>query len=198
MTIPTTFEEKLRQAFHGRLRARWSVRNRTYQIEQQVGRASLPPIRIEADRDDLICARDGYGYVLEVAQGDRMCCPECQWTELTVPVREFVDIRCPYCASKGRQGRLVAGYFPLDDSLIEHLKKIDPEGTYAQNLTKDIDRRNQQRDTSLERGLTTTVEGHADERFNQVVGIESFGYSTTKMWPSDMGPEKPRLNNAGV
>lgn len=189
MNIPTAFEEKLQSAFHGRLRVRWSVRNRQFQIEQRVGRASLAPIRIEADRDDLICARDGYAYVLSIAQGDRMCCPECQWKELRVPVKEFADIRCDFCASLGKQGRVVAGYFPLDDSLIQHLKMIDPDGDYSRNLTKDIDQRNQQRELAAERDLSNTVEAGGSEHYNQIVGIPQFGYSHAKQWPSDLGPQ---------
>lgn len=189
MTIPAAFEERLRSTFQGRLRIRWSVKAREWHIEQKVGRAITAPIRIEADRDDLICARDGFDYLLTVRQGDRMPCPICEWQELKVPVRDFVDIRCAYCASKGLQGRTVAGFWPLDDSLIDHLKKLDPESDYSRNLAKDIDRRNQQREASQEADLSNTVKSAGSEHFDSIVGIPHFGFSTAKQWPADLGPQ---------
>ncbi len=184
MTIPTNFENRLTRLFDGRLRIRWSVRAREWRIEQKVGRAIVPPIRIEEDRDDLICARDGYDYVLSVRSGDRMPCPSCEWTELPVPVKEFRDIRCPYCASKGKQGRTVAGYFPLDDSLITHLQMLDPLRGASKELVAAADRRNEALMASAERKLSNTVTAHGADHFNELFDIKQFAYSGAKHWPS--------------
>lgn len=124
---------------------------------------------------------------MSISQGDRMCCPECKWRELRVPVREFADIRCDFCASLGKQGRVVAGYFPLDDSLIDHLKKIDPDGNHSRNITKEIDQRNQAREMSNERDMSNIVESAGNDHYDQLVGIPHFGYSQAKLWPSDLG-----------
>lgn len=188
-SIPSAFEERLRDAFDGRLRIRWSVKARELRIEQKVGNAITIPIRIDADRDDLICARDGYDYLLSIRSGDRMPCPECEWTELKVPVRDFVDIRCAYCASKGKQGRTVAGYWPLDDSLIDHLKKIDPLRGASQRLAKEADLANARRLASLEADFSNTIYAHGADHYAELVGIPQFGYSHAKHWPTDLGPQ---------
>lgn len=191
MNIPSAFEERLHSTFNGRLRIRWSVKAREFRIEQRVGNAITAPIRIEADRDDLICARDGFDYLLSIRNGDRMPCPECEWAELKVPVRDFVDIRCPYCASKGRQGRVVAGYWPLDDSLLDHLRKIDPLRGASAELAAAADRRNAAHLASLEAKMSNEIYAHGAENYDALVGIPHFGYSTSKLWPADLGPKLP-------
>lgn len=184
MNIPTAFEDRLRKAFDGRLRIRWSNRAHEWRLEQRVGRAITAPVRIEEDRDDLICARDGYDYVLSVRSGDRMPCPQCEWTELKVPIREFRDIRCPYCASRGKQGRTVAGYFPLDDTLIQHLQMIDPLRGASKELAAAADRRNDALMASAERQLSNTVMAHGADHYNEVVGIPQFSYEKATCWPT--------------
>lgn len=189
MNIPTAFEERLTKTFDGRLRIRWSVRAREFRIEQKVGNAVLAPIRIDEDRDDLICARDGYDYVLSVRSGDRMPCPSCEWTELPVPIREFRDIRCPYCASKGKQGRTVAGYFPLDDSLITHLQMLDPLRGASKELAQAADLRNEALLNSLERKFSNEILAHGSDNYDALVGIPHFGYSQAKHWPTEFKQE---------
>lgn len=190
VNIPTAFEDKLRRAFDGRLRIRWSAKSREFRIEQKVGRAITAPVRLDEGRDDLICARDGFDYLLTVRSGDRMLCPECEWTELKVPVRDFQDIRCPYCASKGKQGRVVAGFWPLDDTLIEHLQKIDPLRGASKELAAAADRRNEALLASQEREFSNKILAHGSDHYNELVGIPSFGYSTAKCWPAGLGPKQ--------
>lgn len=193
MTVPSEFEERLRNTFDGRLRIRWSVKNREWNIEQKVGRAITAPVAIEADRDDLICARDGFDYVCTVRTGDRMPCPNCEWTTLKVPVRDFADIQCPYCASKGRQSRTVAGYWPLDDSLIDHLRRIDPHSGRQHAETKDMDARNEARDQAAERQMSTRGMAHMGEMGRGIDwNIPQFGYSDAAQWPSDLGVDRPQ------
>lgn len=189
MNIPTSFSKRLHDTFDGRLRIRWSFHNREYRIEQKVRRAQLPRGRVEEHEDQLICLCDGFEYLLSIRDGDRMPCPSCQWMELKVPVRDFQDIRCPYCASKGRQGRVIAGYWPLDDSLIQRLQMLDPDRQHQRAIVQAMDDRNDARNTSMERGLSTHVTGVGDHFYNNLVGIPQFGYSHAKGWPSDLGPK---------
>lgn len=176
MEAPTRFTELLREAFGTRLRIRWSQKAQEFQLEQQVGRAALPPIRIDEGRDDLIRARDGYDYVMSIRAGDRMPCPKCNY-KIQVPIRDTHHIQCAYCKLKGRQTHVTAGFWPLDDSLIDHLRKIDPLRGAAKELTAAADRRNQARLASAERELTTHVEAVGAENFNRLVGIQQVGFS---------------------
>ena len=176
MNAPTEFTERLHSTFDGRLRIRWSAAERQFHIEQKVGRAVVAPIRIEEGRDDLIRARDGYHPVMTITPGDRTPCPECNFT-LRVPVRDTADIRCPYCQLKGRTTRVVAGYWPLDDSLIEHLRKIDPLRPGSETLAEEADRRNHQRLQSAENDISNAGYAALDERYNRIVGIPQVGYT---------------------
>ncbi len=125
MHIPSDFVEKLARDFGGRLRVRWSHQRSEYVIEEKVGRAALPPFRFAEIDDNYIRARDGYGFVLAVRPGDRMACPQCHLS-IKVPVREFREVACEHCTWKGREARYQVCYWPLGDSLLEHLRKIDP------------------------------------------------------------------------
>lgn len=187
--IPDAFAERLRSTFDGRLRIRWSVRAQEFRIEQKVGNAVVAPIRIDEDRDDLICARDGYDYVMSIRNGTRMPCPTCQFTELTVPALDTAHIRCSYCASKGLDGRVTAGYWPLEDALIDHLRKIDPLRGQTFELSAATDRRNRALLQSNENSISDIVISKGAEDYDALVGIPHFGYSTAKMWPAEMGPQ---------
>lgn len=176
MEAPTRFVELLRENFGDRLRVRWSQKAQEFQIEQKVGRAVLPPIRIEEGRDDLIRARDGYDYVMSIRAGDRMPCPKCHY-KIPVPVRDTHHIACAYCKLKGRQTHVTAGFWPLDDSLIEHLRKIDPLRGAHRELTQAADLRNQARLKSAERDLSNHVEAVGSDHFNRLVGIPQVGYT---------------------
>lgn len=125
-SVPEEFERRLALEFSGRLRMRWSARKRAWLIEQKVGRAALPPIWFDATRDDHIQARDGYAGFFEIQPGDRMACHFCGGT-LRVPVREVREVACNSCLSRGRDARFVCTYWPLDETLIDYIKSIDPE-----------------------------------------------------------------------
>lgn len=177
MEAPSSFVDLLHRTFDGRLRIRWSVASRRWLIEQKVGHGfAVSPIQIDETRDDLIRARDGYHPVMEITLGDRIQCPQCH-LELRVPVFETHDIRCGYCALKGRQTRIVAGYWPLNERLIEHLRKIDPLRDQQSELAAEADRRNRlllksQEDAAMAPGLA-----YADEAYNRLVGIPQVGYT---------------------
>lgn len=176
MTASETFLTNLDRAFDGRVRCRWSNATQSFHIEQKVGRALVPPLFIEDGRDDLIRARDGYHPVMEIREGDRMPCPSCR-SELKVPVRDTADIRCGYCQLKGRTTRVVAGFWPLDDSLIDHLRKIDPYRDGFDELAAEADAHNQRLMKSAENKLSDVVTSKADEDYRRLVGIPMVGYT---------------------
>ena len=182
MNAPSEFVERLQRTFDGRLRVRWSDKEQHFLIEQKVGRAVVPPIRIDEGRDDLIRARDGYHPVMAITPGDRMRCPACNYT-LRVPVRDTADIPCEFCKLMGRTTRVVAGFWPLDDSLIEHLRKLDPLRDGQAELAEEADRHNRMLLRSAEADLSDTVISKADEDYRRLVGIPMVGRTMKEdMW----------------
>jgi len=176
MKAPDSFVELLRRAFDGRYRIRWSDRDQEFHLEHKVATAVIPPVRIESDRDDLIRARDGYDYVMSVRQGDRMPCPECGLT-LKVPVRDTWQITCGYCKLKGRTTHVVAGFWPLDDTLIDHLRKIDPYRGAQKELTAVADQRNRLLLQAQENDAMAPGYAAADDLYRRLVGIPLTGYT---------------------
>jgi hypothetical protein len=173
---PDSFVTRLHEVFDGRLRIRFSDKEQNFHIEQKVGRAVVAPCKIEEGRDDLIRARDGYHPVMTITPGDRMRCPSCHY-DLPVPVRETVDMRCPFCAFHGRTTRIVAGYWPLDDSLIAHLQMIDPLRDGQTELAEAADRHNRMLLQSQEDAAVAPGYAYADENYNRLVGIPQVGYT---------------------
>lgn len=176
MQIPESFSERLEREFDGRLRIRWSKAGGEFHIEQKVGRAALPPTYVSEYDDDLIRARDGYMYVMTVRPGDRMRCPDCNST-LKVPIMRTAETICGYCKMKGRDGRHVAAYYPLGDTLIDHLKKIDPMRRFRQDLAKAADRKNEAIMESRKRETSNQIEASTKDHWTKLVGIQSVGYS---------------------
>lgn len=179
MDAPTQFVDRLRSTFNDRLRIRWSTTEKCFHIEQKVGRAVVAPIFIDESRDDLIRARDGYHPVMTIQPGDRMPCPECHY-QLRVPVMDTADLPCPYCRLKGRTTRVVAGYWPLNDLLIDHLRKIDPLRGASEELSAEADRHNRLLLKSQEADAYREGEAAFSDDYNRIVGIES---NTSKHLP---------------
>lgn len=176
MDAPQSFVDALERTFDGRLRIRWSAAERQFHIEQKVGRAVVPPVRIDEGRDDLIRARDGYHPVMTVTPGDRMRCPSCNY-DLKVPVRDTHDIRCGYCQMMGRTTRVVAGYWPLDDSLIEHLRKIDPHRDAQKELAEEADQHNRLLLKAQEDAALAPAMAAFNDDYRRLVGIPMVGYT---------------------
>lgn len=144
--VPESFRRLLEREFPG-YRVRWSLRDSCWHLEQPCGNSALVPFRIDPSDDTLIRARDGFWLVMKIQPGDRMPCPNvverfprqiCNWT-LKVPQRKVAEVRCPVCAKAGRDGRAFAGFWPLDEGLIEELRRTDPlkGGTAAARATAD-------------------------------------------------------------
>lgn len=186
MNAPDSFVARLASVFDNRLRIRWSDREGCFHIEQRVGRATIAPVFIDSTRDDLIRARDGFHPIMTVQPGDRMPCPECHY-QLHVPVMDTWDMRCPYCETKGRSTRVVAGYWPLNDLLIEHLRKIDPLRGASTELAEEADRHNRlllkaQEDEAFAPGFDAF-----DSNYNNLVGIPQTGYTGKILPGSQLG-----------
>lgn len=133
--INKEFERTLEKAFDGRFRLRWSDKLQEYHLEQRigVGRDLMPPVDEEGNydtyNDDWIRARDGFFKIMSVRAGDRMPCPRCGF-DVKIPTMETRQVSCPYCSygkDDPKRQRWLASYFPLNHTLIDHIKEIDPE-----------------------------------------------------------------------
>ena len=175
MEAPRDFVKRLSSEFPY-IRIRWSEKREAWQIEEQVGRGALPPIHIDPFDDNLIRAKDGYWFICEVRPGTKMPCPSCKAT-LAVPVLEFAEVRCEQCISKGKDGRYPAGYFPLGEMLLEHLRRTDPLRGAIQRLAAEADKANQLILKQKARSLHNLNEDIGKDSFNRMVGIPQFGYT---------------------
>lgn len=186
MQAPEEFVERLNQVFGGRYRIRWSDARNEWHIEQKVRRgiaegfADVNPRHVKRARekhDDLVRARDGYVLTMAVKAGTRDYCKTCN-TQLSVPAFETQVITCPYCASRGRHSHQTAGYFPLSDSLIDHLRYIDAENDGIDRVTEAVNRSNELLLHEMNmRYIRRPIEAATRERFNRLVGIPQFGYA---------------------
>jgi len=175
-TPPSDFTARLKSEFNDRLRIRWSDHRGEWQIEQRVGRAVVPPRFVSDYDDDSIRARDGYAYVMAVRPGDRMPCPGCGLT-LKVPIMHFGEVRCPYCAYRGREGRYAAAYYPLGDALIQHLRRIDPLRGWNKDLAAQADARNEAVLRDHEKKADDALYGGISENWNRIRGVPQVGYT---------------------
>jgi len=177
MDVPVAFQRRLESEFNGRLRARWSRARGEFHIEQQVGRAVLAPTYVSDWDDDTIRARDGYGFVMAIRPGTRMPCPECGIT-LDVPVMHSAEVKCPFCRTKGKDGRYPAAYYPLEgDALIQHLRRIDPLNTWRATIAKDADAANKRRLKGMERAVDNNTEAVLKDWYKRLNQIPQAGYT---------------------
>jgi len=177
---PQHFQDRLREAFDGRLRIRWSNAANEFQIEQHVARGIINFPAGLTD-DERIRLRDGFFYVMSVRTGDRMPCPKCG-TEIRVPIREMKELSCSVCKGRGLEHRVAAGYFPLDDTLIEHLQSIDPLKGMSRELRNKIDKHNADFTAKQRQKVLDQMSDAMGDDFNRIAGIPSTGY-TGKILP---------------
>jgi hypothetical protein len=177
MKAPEDFVKKLTSQSDGDLRIRWSHSRGEWHIEQRVGRAILAPSPISDDDDEHRRAADGYVLVLTVRDGDRMPCPDCG-CELKVPHLRFAEVKCDYCRLQGRDGRHVAGHFPLGEALLQHLRRIDPKRGWRDGMKEALDRRNHQLVASRERDYSNMVEAVGFDHARQLMKIGQWGYNS--------------------
>lgn len=174
MNIPSEFVSRLKSEFPN-LRIRFSTKRQAFQIEQQVGRGCLPPLRIDPYDDDLIRAKDGYWKVCEVNLGTSMPCPECGQT-LKVPELKFKEVRCEYCVANRRDGRIICGYFPLGEALFEYLRRMDPLRGGIERNAATVDAHNKRLMDARAKEVANTVETIKDD-YGFISGIPMVGYT---------------------
>ena len=126
--------------------------------------------------DAYIRNRDGVIHVLSVRTGTVMPCYKCGY-ELKVPYMETGFIQCAYCKLKGRTSARAVVHFPLGDSLLDYLKKIDPVNPLSERLAEDIDRQNAALAATMENDALRAGNAAASDRYNRIVGIPQTGYT---------------------
>jgi hypothetical protein len=184
---PESFVDKLDREFRGRLRIRWSQQQGEWRIEQKVARGLFPgskPTKSGWDSsvDRYVEHRDGYVHIMSVRTGDRMPCPRCGH-ELKVPFKDTTHLKCEYCRLIGRQTYVPAVFFPLSDSLIDHLKSIDPENPISEGLAERLDRENEALAARMEADAIRDSVAAFNEDYRRVVGIPYAHLSgRTKFW----------------
>jgi hypothetical protein len=187
MNAPESFIERLTSEFRGRLRLRWSHQRHAWLIEQRIRRGLFPGTRPskrgwDESSDKYVQHRDGVIEVLEVRTGTAMDCPKCGHG-LKVPYGQTTHIQCGFCRMQGKNPHIAAAFLPLNDDLINYLKRIDPENPISERLAEDLDRQNAALAASQERDALNQGDAKFHEDYNRIVGIPQFGYSgRTRMW----------------
>lgn len=169
MYIPESFQDSLQREFEGRLRLRWSLWEDSFIVEQKIRRELADELGPQATEDDRLRQRDGYLKLCAVRNGDRMPCPYCK-TTLKVPVFEFWLLQCPNCREYS-----AAGYFELNDRLVETLKGFD--WVHAAKNRDRVDAHNRANEEAIERHALNVHEAVMKENFTSIAGIQSVGYT---------------------
>lgn len=165
------FQNRLARLFDDRLRCRWSNKRGEWHIEYKIAPGRQMKFPVDSYDDGAIRARDGYAFILAVRDGDRMPCPKCGLT-LRVPLFKMAEVKCEYCALKGRDGRYPACYFPLEgDALISYLAKIDPYRGWRDGLAKRADEANKRLEASRERDFENYIEAATKDNIYDLFDI---------------------------
>jgi hypothetical protein len=177
---PTEFQKALDREFRGTMRLRWSHARRAWLLEAKAGRGVYDvAVATEGSRleDESIQLRDGYRLFVELREVPKMPCQGCK-VGLKLSPFETIQATCPKCKYVH-----VVACFPLGDSLLDHLRKLNPHGTYRENLKREADRFNELKTQTAHRDAGNVVDASTREIYNDLVGIPSFGYSgKTQAW----------------
>lgn len=168
--IPHDFLSQLTREFGDRLRIRWSVAKHEFHLEQRVGRAALPPFRVDEADDRTIRARDGYHFVMAVKPTNYLSCDRCN-RKCVVPELRTSEIRCS-CG-----WRAFGGYWPLGEALILHLKKIDPYRDGHKNLARESDLATERAEWLRKRAIRNHIEAATYDDKYQLFGTPFVGYT---------------------
>lgn len=184
-TVPVDFAKRFLAEFP-EYRIRWSFRRNNWQIEQVYGRGALQASDISPENDGLIRERDGYWLVMEIQPGDRMACPSivahypqlqrCGLT-LKVPIRATAETVCTDCKKRGRDGRHMAAYWPLDETFLDHMRKTDPLRDGIRRVSREADSHNEAREADIDRRGSNEGQAASADLFNRIVGINQWGYT---------------------
>lgn len=180
--VPLEFKQRFLSEFPN-YRIRWSLKKQNWMVEQKVDNPDLP-FRPDLFDDSMIRAKDGYWQVMAFQPGDRMSCPACSFT-IKVPMRESAEAVCPQCRLRGRDGRVMAAYWPFDECLIEELKATDPltwgvgkvDGKLRVVASARADKSNAGIIKEGYRQLSDTITSSTIESYNRQVGISQVGWT---------------------
>lgn len=193
MEINEIFQEELKREFQERLRIRWNGKKQAYTVEQRVGKNIIGQLPRELFKHNDFYRQglaEGYKPIMDVAVSETMRCPSCN-TKLTVPNRETKQFRCTYCQSKGRRSLLLAGYYPLNSFLINHLKTIDPLRNMEVNQVQRLQDYNEKLMEREQAKLSDEAEAYTSDNLNRLMGILQTGYSGMKN--NSILPESPGM-----
>lgn len=170
---PQAFLERLKNEFGEDIRVRWSDKWTEWQVEQKVRRAAaVKPIGNDPHSDDNVRWRDGFMWIMSIKNGTKFPCPKCGLT-LKAPTRETVYISCEHCRLKGYDHNWIASFWPMDDILIEHLKKLK----YELDHPVDYQGKDNWLRSSMERRVVGQTADKFRDDFSRVVGNPVIGYT---------------------
>lgn len=171
LTPPEWFQETLHQESNGKFRIRWSVARDRWQIEEKAARARMADRPISITDDEKIREYDGYTLFAEVAPGSRIKCDRCQrW--MKVEEQQFKTSRCGHCRKEHK-----AFYWELSDSLLQHMRKVDPDRGGIERVFQEVDEKTRIRNRSNVRDGRNYRESVGKDTFNFVHDIQSVGYT---------------------
>ena len=183
MEIPEIFLEDLKVEFQDRLRAKFSRKQNATLIQQRMARnviGSLNRKFLKHDDERRQHLAEGYKTIMTVAASETIRCPEC-CMKLEVPKLETRQIKCLYCKLKGRKTQVTSGYYPLNSSLINHLKAIDPMRNMDNNLVQATMDQNERIAKQQQKQLYDNAHDYASDNLNRLMGIPVVGYAGTKL-----------------
>lgn len=186
-SAPESFSRALAAQFNGRFRVRYSVKRHTWQIEEKCDVARLAPIEIDSADDDLIRAVDGFSFFAEVTQGTTCLCPRCGQDTFAIP-RAFQATECSKCGKKS-----IRCFWPLDDSLLEHMRSTDPNRGGYERLRKARDFNKQLSNARIDSSFRESRAVAVDDARVDIPKVGHTGKET--MW---LDAPAPRLHSSAT
>lgn len=181
--VPEEFKQRLQEEFGDKIRVRWSDKWNEWHVEQKVRRGlAAPPSKVDPYSDDQIRHNDGYMWIMSVKQGSKFDCPQCGLT-LHAPTRATEHVVCGHCKLKGYNAHWLACHWPLDETLVQHLKKLQWElDDTRHTLAKaDVAMRKLQERAFLDPTVAAWEDAHG-----RLAGILQTGYTGKEhMWLRD-------------
>lgn len=191
MYIPEHVEEAIASRFGGRFRLRWSDVNHVYFYEQKVRRGlaeGFAPLAIQNAKqrklayENLKRAADGYILTMQIAAGTSVECPHCGG-KISVPAFKWAQSYCAFCKKSGRHSVFNGGYWPIGDTLLDELDRLDPDRGGMDRTMSDHKKAEDNREFQAEYNFVAPAEAAYREEYRKLVGIPQTGLSgATKMW----------------
>lgn len=195
MDISQDFQDRLALRFDSRYRLRWSDAESNYHLEQRVARAkaegmvnlgSKNALDRKMNYEDRVRARDGFVLTAKIMPGTKAPCVVCG-TEMPIEPFKFVSKRCEHCAWMGRDVNVVAGYFPIGDTLLDHLDKIDAYKGGNDRVSKSVASKMFRKEIADEMDLYNYMRDATNDRWRRLAGNPALGY-TGKIFTGSEGP----------